>query len=222
MLVLASLILAQTAITPGTYVTEGGWGSLELKKSTFHLQMLGGNAHTCELEGTWKGTQAQTKGDEGVCKIELKLHPGGGIEVDANQDDEACRQWCGMRAWFADTFYTQPTACKPKALSLARASFAALYREKKYAEAKAVLAPLIESCGKTGSKFEVAMWLNDLAITQHHLGDDQGCVKTLEPWAELASAAAEDIGMGEPAYEEPLKRIARATRTNLKLCGAFK
>lgn len=219
MLVLASLILAQTAIAPGSYVTEGGGGSLELKKSTFHLQVVGANAHLCELEGTWKGGKAQTSGEEAVCRIELKVHPGGGIDVVA-KDDEACRAFCGARAWFEDTFFSQPAACKRRAVNLARASFSALYREKKYAEAKAVLAPLLESCGKTGAKFEVALWLNDLAITQHHLGDDEGCRKTLEPWRELASADDEDVAMGEPAYEEILRRIAKATRTNLKLCGA--
>ena len=67
---------------------------------------------------------------------------------------------------------------------------------------------------------ELARIRNDLAITLHHLGDDQGCRRTLEPLRGLADAPDEDLAAGEPALHDTYVELAKATRTNLKLCRA--
>ena len=60
---------------------------------------------------------------------------------------------------------------------------------------------------------------NDLAIAQHKAGDDAACLSTLEPLAEYRDAPpGEPIGY-EPSFEDVFARIAKATRTNAKLCG---
>ena len=63
-------------------------------------------------------------------------------------------------------------------------------------------------------------WIrNDLALTQLRLGDAAACRKTLEPLAQDASKSDASIREDYPGFEADAQiRLARATRTNLKLC----
>jgi hypothetical protein len=66
---------------------------------------------------------------------------------------------------------------------------------------------------------------NDLAVTLHHLGDDAGCLKVLEPLKELAALTEEQVRKEhgiEPMLVGDWVSIAGATRTNWKLCATTK
>lgn len=204
----------------GTYLLEGGFGTLVLAPKTFTLSSVGGNAHVCELEGTWSGEKALATGDLGpeeACPIKLEK-TAEGVRVTP-LDDEKCRVWCGARATFDGHYLTPPSGCAAGEVKKARDGFKKAYDAKKYADAIALLSPVLTRCEKVLDRFDV-MWIrNDLAITQHHSGDDAACLKTLEPLGDLRFVGDEDAAGGEPAYEEVLKRLGKATRTNAKRCG---
>ncbi len=216
---LISLTLSAGPVA-GTYILEGGYGTLVLAPKTFTINSVGGNAHTCELEGTWSGEKALATGDlgpEDACPIKLEK-TSEGVRVTP-LDDEKCRVWCGVRATFNGHYLTPPKGCGAAEVKTARDGFKKAYDAKKYPEALALLTPVLSSCGKVLDRFEVLWIRNDLAIAQHHAGDDAACLKTLEPTGDLRFLSDEDAAGGEPAFEEILKRLGKATRTNAKRCG---
>jgi hypothetical protein len=135
-------------------------------------------------------------------------------------DDEACRHWCGARAWLEDTYLVVPPACLPKQVKAARAAFSQHSQRKQWALARGDLQPVLEQCAEL-LDFSLQAWLrNDLAVTLHHLKDDARCLKVLEPLRELASHVSDEVvSPGQPSYEEEFRALARATVTNLALCG---
>jgi hypothetical protein len=215
-----ALVLTAAPAVPaaGEYILDGGRGTLSLKNGTFAISTVGGNAHLCDVQGTWKGELGTSKVDGiGTCRIKL-VAKGDDVEVTP-LDAEACRAWCGARATFDGLFLKPIAECRPADVKRSRDAFKKLYVAKRWAEAASLLVPLVEKCERVIDRFEVLWIRNDLAITQHHAGDDAACLKTLEPTGDLRTTSDEDAGGGEPAYEEVLKRLTRATRTNAKVCG---
>jgi hypothetical protein len=212
---------AGASVHAETYVREGGTGTLTLTESKggatrFHIDSVGANAHVCSVEGESRGPVAQLEGDDGKpCHVTFEAQ-GREIEVSS----ENCRMWCGMRADF-DGRYLQPEAiCLPERMREARAAAKRLYDRKKYPEARDALRPVLEHCQSVLDRFDQLWIRNDLALMFHRAGDDAGCLKVLEPALQFANAADDEISPGEPAFHDDLVKIARATRTNLKLCSA--
>lgn len=201
----------------GTYIRDGGSGTLVLSKGHFSFDVLGANAHLCQFEGAWNGERGVT--DEGGYRCEVKLEPrGDAIEVTP-VDAEACRAFCGARAYFDGTYLTPPKGCARRELAKTRATFKAQYGKKQWSAAVATLRPVVASCFSVVDRFERAWILNDLALAQHHAGDDAGCLATLEPLAGYRDEDPDAPGGREPAFEQEFERLVRATSTNAKLCG---
>jgi len=213
---------SQTALQPGTYVTASGWGTLTLKPATkgaqeFELGSLGANGHTCTLEGAITAGKATLDASSGPCVVTFTL-TGQDIDVQTNTE-EPCREFCGMRASFTGLYLSIAPACTPQAQRQTRDQFKRLYDAKSYSQARMTLEPLLKDCGKTLAWFDEAWIRNDLALTLHKLGDDAGCRSLLKPLAEKAALTDEQIRMEWPPMEaETFLPIAKATRTNLKLC----
>jgi hypothetical protein len=214
------------AIEPGNYVTEHSWGQLQIQApkkggQSFNLDVLGGNGHTCTLSGVIRQRTARIEnGDEPVCVVRFG-QKGEGIEVTVD-DADPCRAWCGMRAWFEGYYSRPPPACVPRVVRATRSDFQRLYKSKAYGEARAKIEGLLNTCGSVIDRFD-EMWIrNDLAVTLHHLKDDAACLKVLEPMREWAASEDGEVAIGEPAYEDFYRRIGKAIRANLKLCGAGK
>ncbi len=221
-MVLVVLLALQAAPAPGVYVLDGGNGSLTIAQkgaaTHFDIQVTGGNAHQCQLEGSVKGDQGQVTDD--ACTVRFTATKGG-LEVKA-LSDEPCRAWCGMRAWFEGRYLVPSEGCTAKAIDAARARFKQHYAAKAWALAKADLQPLLDTC--TPQLFRLDHWWirNDLAVTLHHLGDDAQCLRTLAPMEELAAQPDDEVGAAEPTFQDEYLKLAKATRTNVKLCGAKK
>lgn len=154
--------------------------------------------------------------DEISCSIELEAQPDG-VDVRA-RNAEACRPWCGARAWFEGRYLSPIPECAAAKVKRARDAFKSHYNQKRYGEARATLAPVLERCKRVLDRFEL-MWVrNDLAVTLHHLGEDAACLDVLDAIRPLGEEPETEVGSTEPAFAEDLKRLARATRTNLQLC----
>lgn len=202
---------------PGTYVRSGGDGTLVLGKGHFKIDTVGGNAHTCELEGEWKGETGTVQDQSLPCAV--KFEPGSeGLQVSA-VDAGACLAYCGVRARFEGRYLTVPRGCASADVARARSRFKAQYGQKRWVDAAAILSAVLDTCEPVIDHFTVWWMRNDLALAQHHVGDDEACLRTLQPMSRLRDAAEDEVGMGEPAFAEELQKLARATRTNSKLCG---
>jgi len=228
-LVLAALVWsgatqAQT-LAPGTHAVEGGWGSLVIQPATakgqaFDLQALGGNAHSCQLDGVVVNRVATLEGaDDKPCRVRF-VPKGNALHVqDGSQG--ACSLYCGMRASFEGVYEPLPKACETPAVSQARKQFKRAYDAKQFGQARTTLQNLWDACGRWMHWSEAGRIRNDLAITHHHLGDPAACRAVLQPLA--ADAAKTDAQIREdwpPSDADGFLPIARATRHNLKLCSA--
>ena len=219
---------AQAQIKPGEYVFEHGRsGVLRIGPAAgdalkFHINTVGGNFHVCELEGVIRKGEArmeESADDKLPCIVTFKTTRDG-IAV-ASLNGRACSTYCGMRAQFDGTYLLPPPLCAPGEVRRTRTAFKALYDKKQYAQARTTLAPVVEKCSALLSDYDEGWVRNDLAIAQYHAGDAAGCRATLLKWVDLARQPDQQIKDGyAPSDAEEMLRIARATRYNLKVCGA--
>ncbi len=209
---------------PGTYLTKGGWGSLSISKNkdgelAFEISSLGANAHSCGLKGTIKSGQAILKGSEEKKPCIVTFHlKGDKIEVTDNEN--ACRSYCGARASFTGLYLKAKQGCSE--IEKSRKAFKRLYDKKAYAQARDVLEPLLKNCEDVVDWMEIGWIRNDLAITEYKLGEYAECLRILRPLEAEAKKTDDELFdsyPGQPAYAESSIAIAKATRTNLKLCG---
>lgn len=225
---ITSLCIAQV-IQPGSYVAEGGWGDLTIKRgkdgnTVFKIFAMGGNAHTCDLGGEIKNgravlTEAAEDGKPCIIRFVIK---GASIEV-TQQTPDICRYFCGARASFEGTYQRPPVGCSSREMIKTRSEFKKLYDKKQYAEALARLEPVLSDCSKILHWLDKGRIQNDLAVTLHKLGRYDDCIKTLEPLAADAAKTDEQIREDYPPSDaDNYLPIVRSTRTNLKLCRAGK
>jgi hypothetical protein len=217
-IVLAALGSMATAqkIAPGNYVYEGGNGSLNIgADKAFSIDTVGGNGHICGLEGVMSGREGRMT--DSKCIVKFKSS-GKNLQLSTNED-ESCRQYCGARAGFDGLYIMPSSACTPSAIEATRKSFLQKYSQKQFVIAVQKLAPLLIQC-KQVINWGDEQWIrNDLALAQFRSGDKAACLKTLSPLNEIAAMTDEEIrGVPEPAYVEHYLDIAKATRTNLRLC----
>ncbi len=214
-----------TTIAPGEYVSEGGAGHLTLKPGkagalNFAISSTGDNGHACSLEGELRNGRAKLEGvdDKKPCIVTMKMTPGG-IDVKGGPDD-ACLIHCGARATFEMVYFQPAAACTASAVAATRKAFKQRYDGKQFAEARALLEPMLKTCDRSLFWLEKGRVRNDLAVTLHKLGDTATCRAVLQPLAEDAKMT--DAGVREnypPSDADMYLPIVRATRTNLKLCS---
>lgn len=218
---------ALAQIAPGEYVFEQGRGTLRITPGgsnafKFHITTVGGNFHICELDGMIRNNEARMEDsahDKLPCIVTFTPQKNG-IAV-ASKHERACSYYCGVRAHF-DGFYTLPAAgCAPTQVRRTRDQFKSAYDRKRYAEALVLLKPVLEKCGSLLSEYDEGWVRNDLAITYYLAGDMGACRETLLRWVDLARTPDEQIKDGYPPSDaEEMLRLARATRANMRICGA--
>lgn len=229
-LLLSCALPAAAQVAPGVYITERGWGTLEVKPGgrEFEIDSVGSNGHVCEMKGTLRATtpgaaagRAETDEKNKPCTVRFTPKDGG-IDV-APSENGACSFFCGMRAGVEGVYFKPAAGCYPDAVAKARAAFKRQYDQKAYTQARDILAPVLERCIKTMGSNDADWIRNDLSITYYRLKDYASCLKVLEPLAEQAAMSEAQIKDSLPPFEGELAvPIARAARTNLRLCKAGK
>ena len=214
-------------IKPGEYVGTGGRGTLRVMPDKgdamrFKLNTVGGNFHVCDLEGVIRRGEArmdESANDKLPCIVTFTSTKQG-IEV-ASRHQGTCSTYCGMRAHFEGSYTLPPPECAPSEVRRSRDQFKAQFDKKFYTQARALLTPIVEKCTSLLNDYDEGWVRNDLALTQHRAGDSAACRATLLRLVDLARQPDELIKEGYPPSEaEEMLRIARATRYNMKLCGA--
>lgn len=216
--------LAQQGMQPGEYLDSNG-GFLLIKPAKgggtpFEIQTIGPNKHTCQVDGViGKDGRAVLKQDGETCRV-VFTPKAEGIEVMPN---DQCRSYCGVRASFDGLYLKPEKGCERTAVRKTRADFKRLYDKKAYNDALAALEPILKRCTKTLDLDSDGWIRNDLALTLYHLGDSTGCRNLLEPLAKDAAKTEATIREELPPSDgDSAVRLARATRTNLKLCQGTK
>lgn len=208
---------------PGTYIAEGGSGSLKITRRgqalNFAIDTVGANGHLCGLDGRIANARAvlPTMMPGKTCTVTFTPSPGA-VEVGV-LDNEPCRDFCGMRAWFPGTYLLPPAECQAAAYTAARRRFNTLYRAKAYAQAEAALSPLLAQCAKTTDWFEEGRVRNDLAITLYHLGQREKCAALLKPVLERGANEDQLRENLPPSDFDSYLPIARAAWHNARLCA---
>ena len=182
--------------------------------TSFEITTVGGNGHTCSLEGEIRSGTAQLEGSDGPCVVTFRVAQHG-VEVSGNQE---CHYWCGMRATFEGTFLAADASCASKARGAARKTFQHAYDRKDYAAARSALGPLLADCGDALPWTENLSLRNDLAVTLFHLHERGACLATLEPLAADAAGSDDDLLERGVVEAEVMRPLVHAARTNLKLC----
>jgi len=214
------------ALSPGTYLTDGGWGRLEIRESApavlrFDLRAEGPNGHSCGLGGEIVAGVARLVPGDGrdVCQVSFRV-VGDRIEVVTN-GVASCRDHCGARAAFEGRYVRRAASCSEGRRRQARKEFRRDYDAGRHAAAAGRLQPLVDECVAALPWHEAGWIRNDLALAQLKAGDPAGCLKTLEPLQADAARTEADIRRDMPPSDASrLLAIARATRTNQALCTA--
>jgi hypothetical protein len=212
---------ADSVLQAGEYITEGGWGTLNVTQTgdeTFYFSIfaMGGNAHTCELDGHIEGGRNEVSPVEGLEACAVRLEPtANGVKVTRS----GCAGMCGARADISGEYLKVRIGCDSVSVAQSRQEFKLLYQRKAFAKAERVLGKVLTNCEKTTGWLDRGEIRNDLAITQYHLRRGKECLKTLEPLTGDAEMTDEKIKTEfPPADAYNYLPIIKATRTNLKLC----
>lgn len=234
-LISISLVNAQTStFPPGEYLTERGWGTLEIKpaqqgRQRFDINTVGANGHMCMLDGEIQNGKAflLEAYDENGCDLSF-VAKGTSIDVVINTP-EPCRMYCGARAGFNSLYLKPAPGCDTASRARTRKTFKKLYDSKDYAAAERTLAPILQDCKQTLHWLEEGRLRNDLALTQAKQGYGEACEATLQPLVEDAVRSDEAVceRRSDGAYLPPTDcdsylPIVRATRVNLKWCARAK
>ena len=97
---------AEPLLQPGDYVTERGWGRLQMTRDNaealkFSIRAIGANGHSCGLRGEIREGRALLEtGDPGKNCIVQFTAVAEGVDV-SSVDPQLCRYYCGARAMFA-------------------------------------------------------------------------------------------------------------------------
>ena len=216
--------MSSAAPPPGGYVTEGGWGHLNVGAGaapTFRIETTGVNGHSCRVEGTVTGalgTTAPVLADGTACTVRFNVRPGA-VEVTP-LEHEACRAECGARAGFDGTYVVPAAGCGDAERRRAEDDSLSEYRAGRFQRAADPLAALLSHCARTLGAVEDAQLRNDLAVALFHLGRRADCRAVLAPLH--GSAADADLALLHnvaPTDFDTWSAVARTTNHNLALCA---
>ena len=235
----ANTSMAQQAIDTGEYARSDNSGQLKVLPSTaegvpFQLYATGANEHSCSVSGIIAAGRARVAlmaGDSRACVIEFTANggsPGGtaalAVEVGKTSSNfENCRFFCGMRAGFEGVYSRVPTACTAAQRKTATQQFEKAYASKHYRHALDALTALQSHCDQFEDDYERDRRRNDIAVTLHHLGQNERCMRELQDTVAASAGNEEALRRdfeGQPVSFDNYLPIARATWNNQKLCTA--
>ena len=212
----------------GEYIGNAGMATLNVSPGPgearkFTLEATGGNGHQCSLDGLIRKGEARmpdSADDKKPCIVTFAPAAGGKLIV-GEKHEGACRYYCGVRAQFDGAYELPSPACTRAAVAQTRKRFKTEYDKKAYAQARDLLLPVAQQCANVMSEVSINWIANDLALAQHRAGDSAACKATLQGLVELANTPDATIKTDYPPSDaEDWLKLARATRTNLGLCGA--
>lgn len=216
----ALAMAAGPAVEPGEYVYILGGsasGALTVKGNSFSITTIGGNCHTCAVEGTLQGRIGVDK-DEGKCHIAMS-GTNGALKLDSSATAEACRDFCGMRAMFDGEYRRTPAACTDRQRQARIGQAHKQYAAKNYDAARTTLRTLLSECDTFMDWIERDKARSDLAVTEYHRGDNAQCLAALSD--TVAVRMQKDNSMALPPCDaDNYASTSKAILYNQGLCKA--
>ena len=208
------------AIEPGEYVYILGGsasGTMTVKGNGFNITTIGGNCHTCAIEGTFQGRIGIDK-DEGKCHIAVSGNKDA-LKLDSSGTAEACRDFCGMRAMFDGDYRRAPAACTDRQRQARIGQAHKQYAARNYDAARTTLRSLLSDCDPFMDWIERDMARSDLAVTEYHRGDNAQCLAALSE--TTAVKAQKDASLVLPPCDaDNYAATSKAILYNQRLCSA--
>ncbi|SDQ58077.1 hypothetical protein [Pseudoxanthomonas sp. CF125] len=214
------------SLQEGEYVTAKGWGQLIIsqqvgKSTSFNIQSVTGE-NVCDLSGkvfNENGIAVDYRGNTS-CVVKF-AESDGAIAVSTNTPEE-CRHFCGVNGGFEGLYLKAKEGCRSGQIEFTRIEFKQLYDQKQYKTALSKLSPILEDCLSVLEWQEEGGIRNDIAITQHKLGLNSSCLRTLESY--IVDARKDDNEVVEnwppPSVANQYLAIIKAARTNIHLCNS--
>jgi len=225
-LMIAGLLASAWAMAAGPAVESGEYvyilggsasGTMTVKGSSFNITTIGGNCHTCAIEGTFRGRVGVDK-DEGTCRIAVSGNKDA-LKLDSSTTAEACRGFCGMRAMFDGDYRRAPAACTDRQRQARIGQAHKQYAAKDYDAARTTLRSLLSECDLFMDWIERDKARSDLAVTEYHRGDNAQCLAVLSE--TIAVKAQKDASLFLPPCDaDNYASTSKAILYNQGLCKA--
>ena len=225
-LMIAGLLASAWAMAAGPAVESGEYvyilggsasGTMTVKGSSFNITTIGGNCHTCAIEGTFRGRVGVDK-DEGTCRIAVSGNKDA-LKLDSSATAEACRGFCGMRAMFDGDYLRAPAACTDRQRQARIGQAHKQYAAKDYDAARTALRSLLSECDLFMDWIERDKARSDLAVTEYHRGDNAQCLAVLSE--TIAVKAQKDASLFLPPCDaDNYASTSKAILYNQGLCKA--
>ncbi|CAJ0793296.1 hypothetical protein LMG19083_02417 [Ralstonia psammae] len=211
---------AGPVVEPGEYVYILGGsasGAMTVKGNSFNITTIGGNCHTCAIEGTFRGRIGVDK-DEGKCRIAVSGSRDA-LKLDSSATAEACRDFCGMRAMFDGDYRRTPAACTDRQRQARIGQAHKQYAAKDYDAARTTLRSLISDCDAFMDWIERDKARSDLAVTEYHRGDKAQCLAVLSETTAVKAQADASLSL-PPCDADNYASTSKAILYNQGLCKA--
>jgi hypothetical protein len=213
-------LAAGPAVEPGEYVyilSGSASGTMTVKGGSFNISTIGGNCHTCAIEGTFQGRVGIEK-DEGKCRIAVSGNRDA-LKLDSSATAEACRGFCGMRAMFDGDYRRAPAACTDRQRQARIGQAHKQYAAKDYDAARTTLRSLLSDCDPFMDWIERDKARSDLAVTEYHRGDNAQCLAVLSETTALKAQKDASLFL-PPCDADNYASTSKAILYNQGLCKA--
>ena len=212
---LLALLAAATAAHAQEYafkdrLFEEGDFSTDGKAFIIHTISSGGNF--CDLGGFIKHNVYR---DGKGCEVRFAFARNKVSITVPEFAREACAEYCGHNAHFADQYHRLPAACTRSAAKNTVQRFHAAYRAKNYAQAARIQQRYVNACNRFAGITGQMRTRNDLAVAYKNSGNKTACRTALKPLRRYWNDKAEDHGYH---YRDYFMKALAAAKFNWNAC----
>ena len=212
---LIALLAASTAAHAQEYVFKDQpfeSGSLSIDGKTFSINTVNSSGNLCDLEGRLNNNVYR---DGEGCEVRFTFVRDKVNVTVPESAREACAEYCGHNANFADQYYRLPAACPRSAVKNTAQRFHAAYRAKNYAQAARIQQRYVNACNRFMVVTEEMRARNDLAVAYKNSGNKTACRTALKPLRRYWNDKAEEHGYH---YRDDFMKELAAAKFNWNAC----
>ena len=187
-------------------------GSLSTDGKTFSINTVNSSGNLCDLEGRLKNNAYR---DGQGCEVRFTFARDKVNVTVPESAREACAEYCGLNAHFADQYHRLPAACTESATKNTAQRFQAAYRAKNYAQAAQIQQQYLNACNSFMFITEQMRARNDLAVAYKNSGNKTACRAALQPLRRHWNDKAENHSY---LYRDAFMKELAAAKFNWNAC----
>ena len=174
------------------------------------IRYVGG--YMCDLDGRLNNNVYR---DGKGCEVRFTFARNKVNIIVPESAREACAEYCGHNAHFADQYYRLPAACTRSAAKNTVQRFHAAYRAKNYAQAAQIQQQYVNTCNGFMFITEQMHARNDLAVAYKNSGNKTACRAALQPLRRYWNDTADDH---TDLYRDDFMKELAAAKFNWNAC----